>query len=80
MGDWKSVLKADPTKWLLERNSPSVRYFTLTQILELPENDPEVVKTREKIMEIGAVPKILAKQKNEGYWEAPEIRELCGSS
>jgi len=72
MGDWKSVLKADPTKWLLERNSPSVRYFTLTQILELPENDPEVVKTREKIMEIGAVPKILAKQKNEGYWEAPE--------
>ena len=29
MRDWRSVLKADPTEWLLENDNPSVRYFTL---------------------------------------------------
>lgn len=48
MGDWKSLLKADPTDWLLEKDSSSVRYFTLTDILERPKNHPEVVKTRSK--------------------------------
>jgi len=42
MSDLKSVLKADPTDWLLEKDNPSVRYFTLTDILEKSENDPEV--------------------------------------
>ena len=65
-------MKADPTDWLLETDNPSVRYFTLTNILERPENDPEVKKAKEEIMEAGVVPKILAKQKNEGYWETPE--------
>ena len=41
MSDWKSVLKADPTKWLMEPNNPSVRYFALTELLEKPETEPE---------------------------------------
>lgn len=69
MSDWKSLLKADPTDWLLEKDNPSVRYFALTDILEKFENDPEVEKAKMEIMETGVVPKILAKQKNEGYWE-----------
>ncbi len=72
MSDWKSLLKADPTGWLLEKDNPSVRYFTLTEILDRTENNPEVKKAREKIIKIGAVPKILAKQKNEGFWDAAE--------
>ncbi len=72
MNDWKSVLKADPTEWLLEKDNSSVRYFTLTDILEKPENDPEVRKTKKEIMEIGVMPNILARQKNGGYWETPE--------
>jgi hypothetical protein len=72
MSDWKSLLKADPIDWLLEKDNPSVRYFTLTDILEKSENDFDVRKTKEEIMEIGVVPKILAKQENEGYWEAPK--------
>jgi hypothetical protein len=72
MTDWKSVLKGDPTDWLLEKDNPSVRYFTLTCILERSENDPEVRKAKEEIMETGVVPKILANQKNEGYWETPK--------
>jgi hypothetical protein len=72
VNDWKSLFKADPTDWLLEEGNPSVRYFTLTDVLEKSENDSEVRKAQEKIMEVGVVPKILAKQTDDGYWEAPE--------
>lgn len=72
MSDWKSMLKENPAGWLLEKNNPSVRYFTLTELLEKPENDPEVVETKTEIMNIGVVPKILAKQSNQGHWETPE--------
>ncbi len=65
-------MKADPTDWLLETDNPSVRYFTLTDMLERLENDPDVNRAKEQIMETGIVPKILAKQKNEGYWGSPE--------
>jgi len=72
MDNWKSMLNADPITWLLEDNNPSVKYFTLIDILEKAENDPEVGKTKEEIMMKGVVPKILAKQKEEGYWEDPQ--------
>ena len=69
MDNWKSTLKVYPITWLLEDNNPSVRYFTLIDALEKAENDPEVRKTKEEIMKKGVVPKILAKQKEGGYWE-----------
>ena len=72
MSNWKSMLKADPVTWLLEENNPSVRYFTFTDILEKPGEDIDVRKAKREIMEIGVVPKILAKQKNVGYWGKPE--------
>lgn len=68
----KSLLKADPTDWLLEENNPSVRYFTLVDILGKTENNPEVRMAKENIMKIGAVPGILTKQKDGGYWGKPE--------
>lgn len=70
MDDWKSVLKADPTDWLLGEENPSVRYFALKDILERPEEDAEVQAARIKIMQTGLVPKILAKQRDSAYIEA----------
>ena len=72
MKDWKSVLKADSTGWLLGPGNPSVRYFTLTDILEKSEKESGVKKTKSDIMKTGVVPKILAKQRKEGYWETPD--------
>jgi len=69
---WKSVLKADPTEWLLGEDNPSVRCFTLLEVLDKSENDPQVKKSRKAIMQVGAVPKILSKQKSGGYWEVAE--------
>jgi hypothetical protein len=69
---WKFRLKADPTDWLVEKENPSVRYFTLKDILGKAENDPDVKDAREKIMTTGIVPRILEKQNADGSWGVPE--------
>ena len=69
---WKSVLKADPTDWLIEKDNPSVRYFALTKLLEKPETEPGVKEAKNEIMNVGVVPKILGKQNDQGYWETPD--------
>ena len=65
------MLKADPTNWLLEEDNPSVRYFTLTDLLKHSDNASEVAKSKQQIMETGIVPQILSKQKSGGYWGSP---------
>ena len=68
MKNWRTYLNSDPIEWLLEQNNPSVRYFTLKDIMNQKENDSEVRIVKEKIMMEGVVPKILSKQKEGGYW------------
>jgi hypothetical protein len=68
---WKRLLNSDPIDWLLEKDNPSIRYFTLTDILERSINDISVKEAKKNIMNLGVVPKILAKQKEGGYWETP---------
>jgi hypothetical protein len=70
-GNWKTWLRGDSTDWLLEESNPAIRYFTLTRILDLPERSKEVRLARQKIMDIGAVPAILARQQTGGNWENP---------
>jgi hypothetical protein len=72
VSNWNSVLKADPTDWLLETDNPSVRYFALKDLLEKPETDTKVVDAKNEIMKIGIVPKILERQNDQGYWDAPD--------
>jgi hypothetical protein len=72
LSGWKSTLKADPTEWLLEEENPSVQYFVLTNILQHSESEPEAKTAKQRIMKIGVVPKILNKQKEDGFWGKPE--------
>ncbi len=65
-------MKADCLEWLLEPNNPSVRFFALTQLLDKPQDSPEVVAAKNDIMRVGLVPKILAKQESGGYWETSD--------
>lgn len=69
-GDWRAALKADPTNWLLEEENPSVRYFTLKDILDRPENDTAVQTARRSIMQSGLVPDILREQREPAYLQA----------
>jgi hypothetical protein len=72
MKSWKSFLRADSIEWLLETDNPSVRYLTLRDLLGKPESDSETRQARQDIMSRGVVPKILAKQNEDGYWDEPE--------
>jgi hypothetical protein len=72
MGDRASILRADPTEWLLEEDNPSVRYLALRDLLGKRDSDPEVREAKQRIMEVGVVPKVLAKQEPGGHWGRPE--------
>ena len=41
--------KSDVVDWLLEEDQPSVRYYTLVDLLGQKENDPEVAEAYSKI-------------------------------
>ena len=54
--------------WLLEEENPSVRYRTLTELLDRPPDDSEVVRAREQIPSSVAVTNILDRMHPDGYW------------
>jgi hypothetical protein len=67
--DWKKVLKADPTDWLLEPDDPGVRYLALRDIVEADEN--EVKAARRRAHREGPIALILDNMAPEGYWVKP---------
>jgi len=71
MVKWMKILKKSPIDWLLEETNPSVRYFTLHDILDKDKNDPQVVAAKQAIPKSQVAKKILQKQKPDGYWEEP---------
>jgi hypothetical protein len=72
MAEWKEILRADPTDWLLEPDNPPVRYFALTDILDRPADVPEVIEARAAIPDSEAVQSIFARQDPAGWWDTPE--------
>ncbi|MCJ7739514.1 MAG: hypothetical protein MUQ10_19745 [Anaerolineae bacterium] len=63
-----SPLRGDPLPWLLEAESPSVRYWTLTHILDRPADDPDVLETRRAISGQPFVQDIFSRQHADGHW------------
>ncbi len=77
MQDWQKSLKGDPSvtlAWLLEPENPSVRYWTLVDILDCPASDPEVQATRAAIAGQPLVQEIFALQHPQGYWGEDETK------
>jgi hypothetical protein len=62
--------------WLLERDQPSVRYQTLTDLLERKQDDPEVREAHSQIPRIGWARDILRLQNRRGLWESHEPRNV----
>ncbi len=58
-------------RWLLKEENPSVRYFTLRDLLNRREDDLELQAAKAAISASKVITKILSKQKSEGYWEEP---------
>ncbi len=66
-----SPVKTEIVDWLLEKENPSVRYFTLIDILGRGLEAAEVREAREGIMRESIVPRILEKQAEGGWWGIP---------
>jgi hypothetical protein len=56
-------------EWLLESEIASIRYLTLRELLDRPEDDPEVQAARVAMRQAGPIPSILAHQTQRGSWE-----------
>jgi hypothetical protein len=67
--DWTQVLYSDIIPWLLEPSDPSVRYWTLTRLLNRADGDAEVAEARQAIMEHGPAVEILSHYTGDGRWE-----------
>lgn len=74
MENWQKQLNGDPISWLLEPENPSVRYWTLVDILDRPINDPEVLETRSAIADQPFVKELFTLQHPEGYWGEDESK------
>jgi len=59
---------ASTLDWLLALDNPSVRFFTLLDLLDLSPASTEALAARSLIMEEGLVPALLAEQHPDGHW------------
>ncbi len=74
MQKWRKHLNGDPLPWLLDPENPSVRYWTLLDILDRPANDPEVQGARAAIAQQSLVKEVFALQRPGGYWGDDEAK------
>jgi hypothetical protein len=66
MISWETYFTTGIQEWLLEEDNPSVRYFTLLNLLEKSNSSPEIGETKRLIMQKEPVTKILSKQNQDG--------------
>ncbi len=64
-------MKSIPMDWLLD-GEPFVKYRTLTDLLDRPEKDKEVLTTKGLIFKHNLIKKIFDKQNKDGYWGSPK--------
>jgi hypothetical protein len=71
---WFDALCGDPLPWLVEPENPSVRYWTLTDILDRPADDADVQEARAGIAQSPLVQELFASQHPDGHWGDDETK------
>lgn len=74
MDSWIKYLNDDPIQWLLEPETPSIRYWTLVDILDRPVGDPDVQQARAAIAQQSFVNELFSLQYPTGYWGEDETK------
>jgi hypothetical protein len=64
-------IKGEVLDWLLETDTPGVRYLALRDLLNCPPDDSELHHARVEAHEKGPIASILTEMKDEGYWVNP---------
>ncbi len=67
----EALLNKTTLSWLLEPDSPGVRYLALRDLCDLPEDDPELLAARKKAHQEGPIAEILSKMDGKGFWSKP---------
>ncbi len=62
---------ADTLNWLLEPDSPGVRYLALRDLVGLLADDPEFIRAQQAAHELGPIAGILDEMDEDGYWAEP---------
>jgi hypothetical protein len=68
---WKQQLRNDPTPWLLEADSPGVRYLALRDLLDVPTADAELRHARRLAHRDGPIAEVLSHMEQDGFWVKP---------
>lgn len=68
---WTDLLNGDSLSWLVDPDQPGVRYLAMRDLLDLPQDGPELVKASEKAHQEGPIQSILNEMEKEGYWVKP---------
>jgi len=58
----------DSISWLLEPDTPGVRYLALRDLVGLSDEDAELKSARRKAHKEGPIAKVLSKMEDAGYW------------
>jgi hypothetical protein len=68
---WQDQLKGDSLSWLLEPDTPGVRYLALRDLLDPPGGNPELRAARQAAHTQGPIATVLAAMNVAGYWAEP---------
>lgn len=66
--------------WLLEDDNPSVKYWTLRNLLDCRADSPAVIAARRQLMQTGPIPTILAHLDAAGHYRDAETIEKYGAA
>ena len=74
MQNWQKRLNSDPLPWLLEPDNPSVRFWTMVDLLDREVSDPEVQATLSAVDQQVLVQELFSMQHPEGHWGEDETK------
>lgn len=66
---WQKQLRGNSLAWLLESDSPGVRYLALRDLVN--DGNAELAKARKAAHRSGPIAAILSKMDGDGYWSEP---------
>ncbi len=68
---WQDQLNGDSLAWLLEPDSPGVRYLALRDVVDRPDDDAKLRAARKAAHQQGPIAAVLAEMDEAGYWVEP---------
>jgi hypothetical protein len=68
---WKNQLQKDSLPWLLESDTPGVRYLALRDLLNVASDSTELKSARKLAHKEGPIAEVLSQMSKEGYWVKP---------